>query len=157
VAGSLVWFLLYDPGKFQKLQIYMILTQLLATVVYVLYPSRQELRPEVFPRENVFTALMGYLYAIDTPTGVFPSLHVAISVGIAWVWLGETSVSKWVRGSILWVCFMIVLSVSFVKQHSVLDILGAIPLSFAAGWLAFANGCNWHQPVIKWSKRRGIP
>ena len=137
LAGSLLWFLVYDPESFKRLQTYIIAVQLMATAVYVLYPSCQRLRPEVFPRVNFLTALMGVIYAIDTPTGVFPSLHVAISLGIASTWLREKSVSRWVRGGIVWFCFMVVLSVSFVKQHSVLDILGAIPICLIAEWFAF--------------------
>lgn len=137
IAVSLAWFLLYNVDGFRQLQRYIIIVQLLATAVFVLYPSRQALRPEVFPRENFLTDLMGWIYRIDTPTGVFPSLHVAVSVGIAAAWLRERSVRMWIRLGILALCVGICMSVAFVKQHSVLDILGAIPLCAAAYWLAF--------------------
>ena len=132
IAGSLFYFLFYHIDGFKKLQTYIITVQLLATAVYILYPSRQELRPEVFPRDNMLTRMMAFLYAVDTPTGVFPSLHVAVSLGIAWVWLREKTVRLWVRGSIVVFCLGVCLSVAFVKQHSVLDIFAAIPVCLLA-------------------------
>ena len=137
IVLSLVYFLLYSVDSFQKLQIYFIITQLLAMVVYILYPSRQELRPEAFPRENVLTWLLGVIYSVDTNTGVFPSLHVACSVGIASTWLRERTAGLWVKVLITLLCLGVCLSVSFVKQHSVLDILGAIPICLIAEWFVF--------------------
>ena len=137
IIGSLVYFLLYSVESFRRLQIYIIITQVLAMAVYILYPSRQELRPEVFPRENVLTWIMGLIYRIDTPTGVLPSLHVAYSLGIASTWLREKSVRPWVRGVITAFCLGVCVSVAFVKQHSVLDILAAIPVCLVAEWFVF--------------------
>ena len=42
-------------NSFIHLQTYIMILQFLAMAVYILYPSRQELRPEVFPRQNLFT------------------------------------------------------------------------------------------------------
>lgn len=128
IVISLLYFLSYHVESFCKLQTYIILVQLLATVIFIVYPSRQELRPDAFPRENLLTSLMGFLYRLDTPTGVCPSLHVAISLGIASVWMRERGVSPWVKGAIVLFCLGVCLSVAFVKQHSVLDILAAIPI-----------------------------
>lgn len=137
LVGSLLYFLLYSVPSFKNLQTYILITQVLAMAVYILYPSRQDLRPETFPRENVFTALMRFLYRIDTPTGVFPSLHVAYSLGIASTWLREKQASPWLKAGIALFCLGVCVSVAFVKQHSVLDILGAIPVCMAAEWLVF--------------------
>jgi len=134
---SLGYFLLYSVDSFRKLQTYFIFVQVVATAVYILYPSRQELRPEVFPRENVLTDILGYLYRIDTPTGVCPSLHVAISVGIASAWLREKSAKPWLKTGILLFSLGVCLSVVFVKQHSVVDILAAVPLCLLAEWFVF--------------------
>lgn len=125
---SLGYFLLYDVESFRNLQVYIITTQLLAMIVYILYPSYQNLRPQVFPRENLLTDAVKLIYRLDTPTGVCPSLHVAISVAIASVWLRKKDAKKWLKGLIVLFCFGVCLSVSFVKQHSVADILAAIPV-----------------------------
>ena len=97
IVGSLVYFLLYSVDSFKRMQTYIIITQIIAMAVYILFPNRQDLRPEVFPRENILTQLIGFLYSVDTNTGVCPSLHVGYSLGIASVWLREKRAPRWIR------------------------------------------------------------
>lgn len=137
LAGSLCYFLFYDVKAFRQLQTYLIITQSIAMVIYIFYPSRQDLRPDVFPRENIFTAILGILYRIDTPTGICPSLHVAYSLGIASTWLRKQDAKPWLKTAIVIFCLGVCASVSFVKQHSVVDIAAAIPLCLVAEWLVF--------------------
>lgn len=137
IVLSLGYFLLYSVKSFKNLQTYIIITQILAMAVYILYPSRQDLRPEVFPRENILTALMGLIYRFDTNTGVFPSLHVAYSLGMISTWLREKQAGKLVKTGVTAFLLMVCISVAFVKQHSVLDIFGAIPICLAAEWFVF--------------------
>ena len=83
LVGSLLYFLLYDILSFKRLQIYIMITQAVAMLAYILFPSVQLLRPDSFERDNLLTRLAAFIYAFDTPTGVCPSLHVAYSMGIA--------------------------------------------------------------------------
>lgn len=137
VFGSLLYYLLYDVDSFKKLQVFIIITQVVAMAIYIIYPSRQDLRPEVFPRENVLTAVMGFIYGFDTSTGVCPSLHVAYSLGIASVWLKDK------RASAAWKAFIVISAVlisvgtTFVKQHSAVDVIAALPLGVLAEYLVF--------------------
>lgn len=137
IVGSLLYFALYSVGSFKKMQTYIIITQIIAMAVYIIFPSRQDLRPEVFPRENFLTWILGAIYALDTNTGVLPSLHVGYSLGIASTWLREKSVPQWVRAAITIWCAVICISVAFVKQHSVADIFAAIPMCLIAEWFVF--------------------
>lgn len=137
IAGSLVYFLRYNVDGFKKLQTYIILTQVIAVAIYIIFPNRQDLRPEVFPRENLLTALIGLIYSVDTNTGVCPSLHVAYSLGIASTWLREKSVPMWVRTAIAVWCGVICVSVAFVKQHSVADIFAAMAMCLFIEWFVF--------------------
>ena len=137
IVISLGYFLLYSVQSFRNLQTYIIITQILAMAVYILYPSRQDLRPDVFPRENILTAIMGLISRFDTNTGVLPSLHVAYSMGIASTWLREKSASPLVKTIITVFSLMVCISVAFVKQHSVLDIFAAIPVCLVAEWFVF--------------------
>jgi len=132
ILGSLVWFALYDIRGFQRLQLFFIITQLTATAIYILFPSRQDLRPAHFPRENILTRLVGFLYGLDTNTGVCPSLHVAFSLGLAWVWGTQKEVSRLWKGFVFLSAGLICLSTMFIKQHSALDLLAALPMCFFA-------------------------
>ena len=137
ILVSLLFFLLYDIDSFKKLQTYIIITQIVAMIVYILIPNRQDLRPEIFPRDNFLTDMVAFLYAFDTNTGVCPSLHCAYSMGIASVWLKKKDASKWLRAAIALVCFIICISTSFIKQHSFLDFMAAIPVGLLAEYLVF--------------------
>lgn len=137
IVGSLVYFLLYSVDSFRNMQTYIIITQILAMAIYIIFPNRQDLRPEVFPRDNILTHLIGLIYSVDTNTGVCPSLHVAYSLGIASTWLREKRTSKGWKSFIVILCMLICMSVAFIKQHSVADIFAAIPMCLFAEWFVF--------------------
>ena len=137
IVVSLVYFLLYDVESFKSMQTYIIITQVVAMTIYILLPSRQDLRPETFSRDNFLTRLMAFIYTVDTNTGVCPSLHVAYSLGIASTWLKKKDASRAVKVFITVLAFFICISVAFVKQHSVVDIFAAIPVGILAEFLVF--------------------
>lgn len=146
VFGSLLYFLFYNVESFTRLQKYIIFTQVVAMAVYILYPNMQDLRPEAFPRDNIFSRLVGVLYAADTNTNVFPSLHVGYSIAIASVWLKEKS------AGILWKSFVVVfvvlvcLSTAFIKQHSILDAFAAMAMCLVAEVVIYRD---WWKSKIK--------
>ena len=139
VVGSLLYLLLYHVDSFKKLQTYIIITQVVATVIYIVFPNRQELRPEFFPRENVFSALVGFLYSADTSTNVCPSLHCAYSIAIASVWLKEKNIPKGFKAAVAVTAFVICLSTAFIKQHSIVDFFAAIPVCILAELLLYGR------------------
>ncbi len=139
VFGSLLYFLLYDVEAFKKLQTYIIITQAVAMTIYILLPSRQDLRPEEFMRDNFFSRLMAFIYGFDTSTGVCPSLHAAYSFGIASVWRKKKDASAGFKAFIIITVVLICASVCFVKQHSALDVLAAIPLGVLAEGLVYGK------------------
>ena len=137
IVVSLGYFLLYNVQNFRNLQTYIIITQAVAMVIYIVFPTRQDLRPAEFPRDNILSALMGLIYSLDTNTGVCPSLHVAYSLGIASTWLREKSACLAWKIFVVVAVVLICLSVAFVKQHSVVDIYAAIPVCMLAEYLVF--------------------
>ncbi len=137
VAGSLLIFLLYDIDSFKKLSVYFIITQVIAMAVYILFPNRQDLRPTEFPRNNIFTYAVRFLYTIDTNTNVCPSLHVGYSLGIASVWLKKKNAPRWLKAFVVITVILVCMSVAFIKQHSVLDFFAAIPMCILAEYLVF--------------------
>ena len=137
VFGTLLWFLLYDIDAFKKVSVYIIITQAVAMAVYILWPSRQDLRPDVFLRDNALTRIMAFIYAFDTPTGVCPSLHVAYSLGISSVWCRKKDAPLCWKIFVVAATVVISVATTFVKQHSALDVLAAVPLGLLAEFLTF--------------------
>lgn len=51
-------------------------------IVSYVYPNAQHIRPTEFPRDNIFTDIVKWLYSTDTPTNILPSIHVFNSLAI---------------------------------------------------------------------------
>ena len=147
VFGALAYTLFFDVPKFRKLQIFIIITQVIAMTCYVIYPSRQDLRPDVFERQNVLTALMAFIYSFDTSTGVCPSLHVGYSLGILSVALKDRELGAGWKALLGFVVLMICLAVCFVKQHSALDVFWALPMCLVAEIVTY--GKDYWLPRLK--------
>ncbi len=137
IVFSLGYFALYNIQSFRNLSKYIIITQVVAVVIYILFPSRQDLRPEVFPRDNFLTQCVGFLYSVDTNTGVCPSLHVAYSLGIASVWTKEKGVKWYWKALVVAFVILICLSTMFIKQHSAVDFFVALPVCLFAEFLVY--------------------
>ena len=77
VAG-VVWFIFRSKDKREYYQLVSVLSMgmTIFLIVSCIYPNRQDLRPEVFTNNNLFTQMVQMLYAADTPTNVLPSIHV---------------------------------------------------------------------------------
>ena len=137
IVISLGYFLLYHIDSFKRLQTYIIITQILAMACYILYPTRQDLRPAEFANDNFLTQCVGFLYAFDTNTGVCPSLHVAYSFGLASVWTKEKGVSRWWKAFVVVAVIFICLSTMFIKQHSAVDFFAALPVCLLAELIVY--------------------
>lgn len=134
--------LLKDRDVFCRYMWYTILTYTTAMCIYIymIYPTCQNLRVETFARDNVLTRIMGFLYTCDTNTNVCPSIHVLGAMGTLFAALRLECFRHPVR-KLLWglLTVLICLSTVFLKQHSVLDIVAALPLACLAGWLCFGR------------------
>lgn len=139
IVFSLGYFLLYHVDSFKRLQTYIIITQIVAMAAYILFPTRQDLRPEVFPRDNFLTQCISLLYAFDTNTGVCPSLHVAYSIGIASVWTKEKDAHIAWKAFVVAAVVLICLSTMFIKQHSAVDFFAALPVCLLAEGIVYRD------------------
>ena len=136
IAVSLLYFALYNVENFKRLQIFIIVTQLTAMVIYIIFPNFQPLRPDVYPRDNFLTDIVALLQTADTNSNVCPSLHVAYSIGISSIWLKEKDAKWWVKTLVVIFCILVCLSTAFIKQHSVIDGLVAIPVCILAEFIS---------------------
>ena len=147
VFGALAYTFFFDVPAFKKVQTFIMITQAVAMLCYIVWPSRQDLRPEVFERENILTALMGFIYAFDTSTGVCPSLHVAYSLGILSVGLKDRRLSPVWKIALTLFVLGVCAAVCFVKQHSAVDVFAALPVCLLAEILLY--GRDYWLPKLK--------
>lgn len=133
LVGIHFYALLFDVEAFKKLMKFIMVSYSVAILIYILFPNCQELRPVTFARNNLFTRFLEDFYQFDTNTNVCPSIHVIGSVAVmlcAWN-SKHFSTTSW-RIVFGVTAFLISISTVFLKQHSVLDILAAIPICVAA-------------------------
>lgn len=135
IAGAVVFFLFFNDNEYEyrTLIINLGIGMTLFLIVSCIYPNGLSIRPQVFPRENIFTDLVRFLYRIDTPTNVLPSIHVYNSVAV-FCSIGscrKLQKHRVCRGFFFILTVLIVLSTMFLKQHSILDVTLGITLSLA--------------------------
>lgn len=100
-------------------------------IISFVFPNGLTLRPEVLPRDNVFTRLVAGLYSNDTPTNVLPSIHVFNSLvcGVSFANTLKREGHKIAAFCSVAMAALITISTMFVKQHSVVDVVAALVLS----------------------------
>ncbi len=129
LVGIHVYTLLFDTKAFVQLMRFIIFSYTLTVAVYILFPTCQELRPASFERDNLFTRFMAWFYTFDTNTNVCPSLHVIGSVAVVYgAWNSRHFHTPGWRAAFAGTAVLISVSTVFLKQHSVLDIIAAIPV-----------------------------
>lgn len=128
MVGSVAYTFFYEPEAFRRLMKAMILTFSSAVVVFLIFPTCQELRPQSFDRDNLLTRFMAAFYQFDTSTNVCPSLHVSGSLICAFGLADTKRFSSWKwKAAGFGIAVLISISTVFVKQHSVVDVFwGAV-------------------------------
>lgn len=96
-------------------------------LISTIWPNGQNLRPYIMPRDNIFTQMISVLYKTDTPTNLWPSIHVYNSLGchLAIMKSRHFENKKGIRTASLILCISIIMSTMFIKQHSVFDVTTA--------------------------------
>ncbi len=131
VAVALLYFLLKDKNEFCRLCAFLFVGMTVFLVISTVYPNGHHLRPVVFERDNIFVDMVKGLYLTDTPTNLFPSIHVYNSIGVniaVWHYAGFKE-KKGLRCGSAALMISIVLSTMFLKQHSVFDVITGIVFS----------------------------
>ena len=140
IAIVLLYTLINETENFRKLSRYFILTFVVTAVIYLIYPTCLELRPDVVPHTSILSYVVEFVYLVDSPENVCPSLHIIGMMGMFfWSWDVRGRDSTFWKIVMILATVLIVLSTLFMKQHSVIDVILALPISFI-GWLLCFRG-----------------
>ena len=133
LAGMHVYTLLYDTEAFKRMMHFIILTYSAAILAYLVWPTCQDLRPASFPRDNLLTAFIAGFYQFDTNTNVCPSIPVIGSLAVMFTAWHCRGLAHWGwKLAFTLTAVLICASTLFIKQHSALDILAALPICLIA-------------------------
>lgn len=133
IFATVAYFLFTSKQDFYRCCAYLFIGMTICLIIYTVWPNGHYLRVDLnnLGRSNILIDLLSKLYQFDTATNVFPSIHVFNSIGalIAIRKSERLRDIKWLQWSVLLLTILISLSTVFLKQHSVMDIFGAIALS----------------------------
>ena len=128
VAAAFVYFLFKNKEEFCRLCVFLFVGMTVFLIISTVYPNGHYLRPTVFEHDNIFVDMVRLLYQADTPTNLFPSIHVYNSIGVnIAIWHCEDfKQKKWLHIGSFVLMISIILSTMFLKQHSVFDVITGI-------------------------------
>lgn len=144
VSAVIVYLFFKDKDDYFRTCIFLFTGMTIFLIISTLFPNGQHLRPKVMPRDNIFTWLVARLYSTDTPTNLWPSIHVYNSLGahLALIKTKGLSGRKWLHASSFVLSLSIILSTMFIKQHSVFDVVTAFIMA------AFMYGIVYKYDIL---------
>ena len=121
----------YSKKEYYQCCAYLFSGMTIFLIVSTLWPNGQHLRPAVMPRDNIFTRMVAALYRTDTPTNLWPSIHVYNSLGAHFAIIRSKCFEKkkGIRIGSLILAVSIIMATLFIKQHSVFDVLTAFVMA----------------------------
>ncbi|ADK15613.1 MULTISPECIES: phosphatase PAP2 family protein [Clostridium] len=115
---------------FYKMELFLSLSMTISFIIFILYPNSQFPRPSVSGKD-IFSRLVNFIYDHDGTNNVFPSIHVCNSIGVH---IGLINCYKLkdktlIKNLSLIATLLICASTVFIKQHSIIDIVGGVILA----------------------------
>ncbi len=142
IGGFGFYFLLRDKESFTRMMYFGMIGMTVFLFISWIYPNGLDLRPVYFERDNIFVDLVQWIYSMDTSTNVLPSIHVFNSVGVccAVFHSRKLEAKSGIRAGAKLLTLLIILSTMFIKQHSVVDVITALALSYLSWELVYDQG-----------------
>ncbi|WP_154887077.1 phosphatase PAP2 family protein [Longibaculum muris] len=131
VAGTIAYLFFTHKKDFYRCVAFLFIGMTVCLIVFTVYPTSFDHRPEVIQGSPLATFLVNFIYTADKSQNVFPSIHVFNSIGCA-IALIKCNDFKHSKGMITFAsvsAIMITLSTMFIKQHSILDAISACVLA----------------------------
>lgn len=131
VAITLTYFFFTSVKDYYKMCLFLFSGMTIFLIISTIFPNGHNLRPEVFERDNIFVHMVQFLYSVDTPTNICPSIHVYNSIGtyIAITKSGRLKNKKQITIPAFFLTISICASTVFLKQHSIVDVIAAVVIA----------------------------
>lgn len=115
----------YNKKVFDKYIVVSIVYAILEGIIFILFPTTMNRQPLVVT--DISTWIVDIIYKVDTPVcNLFPSAHCAFSILFIISILDVKEIKKEYKVLIIISSLLIILSTVFIKQHVVVDVLGAL-------------------------------
>ena len=147
---TVLYFFVKDRPSCDRFHIYLFVLDIIGYLVYIIYPTTVDFQPTEFPRDNIFTDFVKFIYSADQTSNACPSFHVAYAIAIGSVWSKSKNIRFSVKGLIWIFVALVCLATVFIKQHSTSDFFWALPMCLLAEWVAY--GKSYWIPKFKKQK-----
>ncbi len=111
-----------------------LLSRLVCGIIFIAFPTTN-VRPTV-SGNDITSWLMNFIYQIDTPTNLFPSIHCLVSwfcfIGIR----NSKKIPLWYKAFSCFFAILVFASTQFTKQHYLIDIAGGIIIAELCYYIA---------------------
>jgi len=106
----------------------------ISIAIFYIFPVKMIGRPEIRPDNSLSTRIVLFTFWLDEPYNLFPSLHVSTAFLSAWI---AFRVHRLTGILCLIASSIVALSVLFVKQHYIADVVGGLILSTLLAYYFF--------------------
>jgi membrane-associated phospholipid phosphatase len=134
---------------------------LICYAVYAVYQTHVP-RPELVG-DGWLLQIVQWVYNSDEPFNCFPSIHVLTSYLMMKAYLGTANVPRIYTVAVVFMSMLIIASTQFIKQHVLLDIMGAVLVAegviyvvsfILKGWMGKSLVTHARQKSLEGSFRR---
>ena len=141
VGVTIAYFFFTSKEEYYQLCIYLFGGMTISLIVCTLFRNGTDFRPIIDPDKNIFCRMVFALYKTDTCTNVFPSVHVYNSICVHGAICRSRSLGKyrWLKISSFVLMVSICLATVFLKQHSVIDGVGAAIMAYALYFVVYGS------------------
>ncbi len=131
VAVVICFLFFKNKNDYYKCGIFLATGMTVFLIISTFWPNGHHLRLAVLPRDNIFTDMVSALWRTDTPTNLWPSIHVYNSIGAHLAVMKSTELAKHkgIRNGSAILSVSIILATVFLKQHSVFDVITAFAMA----------------------------
>lgn len=121
------------------------LSKLICGLFFIFLPTTN-VRPELVGTD-IFTQVLGFVYIVDQPVNLFPSIH-CLAIWFSWRGLLNCKkVPQWYKHVSFLLVWLVFLSVLYTKQHVLIDIVGGVAVAelawYISGKLHLGNVYGW--------------
>lgn len=131
VSAAVLYLFFTNKTEYYKTCIFLFTGMTIFLIISTLWPNGHHLRLNTMPRDNIFTHMVASLWSTDTPTNLWPSIHVYNSIGAHLAIMHSSGMAdkKRVKIASLVLSCSIIVSTVFIKQHSMFDVITAFVMA----------------------------
>ncbi len=129
ISWAIFYIMSVRTGKVQcaKFVTFDLITRTVCGIIFILLPTCN-IRPEIYG-SDIFSKALIFLYSIDAPDNLFPSIHCLVSwncfVGIRY----QKEYGKGIKIISVIIAVLVFISTLVTKQHVIVDVISAVAIS----------------------------